>query len=244
MTQHADRKTRIRDYQAAHPGVTFTAAARRIEAADIAARLDALPTGPVNTLASLLAALVHNGEALAVAARLAACLTPDPEAERLARATEAAYQARMTPPAGLSVRRRRVLEQAFQTAQDDEDRYRMYTDPDYTDPYSAEQRTLHAVATALRCAAASGDGRFAGAAADVLDSLVLDFTADAIRGYRDRLGTIPATAAEGPAARGAQAALRALAAAADISVNGDQEWTACIQLFEDARDLARAASRT
>ncbi|MFI5591110.1 hypothetical protein ACIA5G_39085 [Amycolatopsis sp. NPDC051758] len=243
MTQHADRKARIRAYQAAHPDVPFTAAARHVDAADITARLAALPPGPQNALAALLATLPHNDEALTVAACLAARLTPDPEAERLARLTTAAEEARRNPPAGLSASRRRALEQAFRAAQDDEDWYLMGSDSDYPDPYIPERRALHAVATALRCAVAVSDGgRFAGAAADVLDSLMLDFTADALRGRRYALGTIPATAAAGPAARDAHAALHALAAAADIPWRGDEEWTACIQLLEQARDLVRAAS--
>ncbi|HEY3480471.1 MAG TPA: hypothetical protein VGL02_16365 [Streptomyces sp.] len=240
MTHYADRNARIRAYRAAYPGITFTAAARHVDAAAIAARLAALPPGPLNTLAGLLTALPRNDEALRVADSLARHLTPDPEAARLAQATEAAYAAMMGSPAGLPARERRALEEAFDAAQDAQGWHLAGHDP-----YSEEQFLLRAVATALRAAAGGQGAQFAGAAADVLDTFMLDFTADAIRsGGRDCLGTIPATAAQGATALNAQAALRALSAAAETPIRGDEEWTACIRLLEQARDLARAASRT
>lgn len=239
MTQHADRKARIRDFQATHPGLTFTAAARHVDAADIAARLAMLPPGPLHTLAGLLTTLIRSDETLQVADRLARHLTPDPEAARLATATAAAYAARMNPPADLPVRGHAALEQAFTAAQDVEGWYHRDADP-----CEDERFLLRAAATGLRAAAAGEGARFAGAAADVLDTLVLDFTADAIRGGRDCLGAVPVTAAAGSAARTALAALAALAAAAGVPFRGDEEWTACIRLLEQARDLARTASRT
>ncbi|WP_410646517.1 hypothetical protein [Amycolatopsis sp. cmx-4-54] len=239
MTCFANRKNQIRALQAAHPGMAYGEAARQVDTtnntADLLAGLRQTP------MVALAAALNTAGE-FDYAARLARSLAreqaPDPEAERLARATEDAYRAMIGAPAGLSAAGHEALNKAY----NDADNAQYHHSPDDY-PYEDEQAVVQAAFTALSLAADLTDGApaLARAAADVLATLRFDFTADAIRGYREDFGAVPVSA-DNPAARHARAAVEALADATEIQYGGDEEWQGCIDLLDQALRHATTAA--
>ena len=238
MTRYATRKSRIRAYQAANPGTSYSVAARRIDAANTANLLTGLRSTPMVALATALNAAGEATFAADLAHDIAAKQKPDPEAERLARAANDAYDAMVNAPNTLPAAARRHLAQAY----DDADNARYYHSA--TDPYRSELAVVFAAFTALRCATTLvGDPTaLARAAANVLATLRFDFTADAIRGHREEFEPIPTATTDNPAARYAQAAAETIAAATAIEVHRDEEWQECIRLLEQALQLANAAA--
>lgn len=109
------------------------------------------------------------------------------------------------------------------------------------DPYGEERLVCRAVLTALAHAGTSVTSRCLEPAADVLDEYARSATtwADAIRDVRLKAEDAligPMT----PGAAAARAAYRTLAEATRVPFDGDQEWTLCAELIEEAAALARA----
>lgn len=245
MTRYATRKVKIRAYQAAHPGMTYTEATRQFDA-DTQPALPLLPPETPATLDALAAVLIGLGQrdlAEPITTALASWRKDAQRTRVLAQATEVAYNAMINAPAGLSHLHRRALKQAYENAQREDD----YFDP-HEDPYEEAQLVLNtAFMLLVRAAGAADDGEaLAGLAAGILGRQSFEFAADAIRSMwlPDAWlpGAIPAPAANIPSARHAHAAAEALSAAAAIPFRGDEEWTDCQDLIKKAVDLAHAAA--
>jgi len=233
MTRNSNRKTRVRAVMAAQPNLNFSEAARHVDFTATDEVLAALAPSPIVALAGALNSAGWHRDAARLAEHLAWQPEPDPEADRLRKAADVAAKAADTAPD----RRREALQQASNDAgnalSDHLDRG--------GDPYDDEMLLVRAAVTGLRCAATLADGTaVAAAVADLLDTLRLDFTADAIRYHAD-VGPIAAPART-ESARRANAALHALATAAATPANRDQDWLECIAHLEEARKLARAAA--
>lgn len=236
MTRFANRKSRIRAFQAAHPGMGYGVAARHVDTANTADLLANLRHTPMVALAAALNTAGELTFAAELARTIAAEQRPDPEAERLARAAGDAYDAMFNAPAGLSAAAHAALAQAYNDA-DNEQYYHSAADP-----YDGERAVVGAAFTALSVAATLADGApvLARAAADVLATLAFEFTADAIR-CGEKFGPVP-RAADNPAARFARAAVEALAAASEVRFGGDEEWGKCMGLLNQALQLANDAA--
>ncbi len=238
MTLFANRKSKVRAYQAAHSGMAYRDAAREIDIATTADLLAGLRHTPMVALAAALNTAGEHVRAAKLARSLARKQASEPEAERLAQAASDAYDAMIAAPAGLSAADNERLSQAY----NDADNARYYPSPD-DDPYGSELAVVGVVFTALSAAATgAGDARsLTRAAADVLGTLHFEFTADAIRGHRDTFGAVP-DAADAPTARQARNAAAALAAAVEIQRGGDEDWQRCIGLLNQAMTLADTAA--
>jgi len=236
MTRNADRKARIRAVKAAQPNLNFSEAARRVDFTATAELLATLAPSPMAALAGALDTAGWHRDAARLADRLASRPEPDSVADRpRPAADDAATTANDAPPA-LTPHSRTTLERAAVEASN---AVSDHQDP-RDDPYDDEMFVVEAAVTGLRCAATLADGTaVAAAAADLLDMLFLDFTAEAIRG-RTGIGPV-ARPARTESARRANAALHALAAAAATGVDRDREWAQCVTHLTKARRLARAA---
>lgn len=239
MTRYADRKAKIRAYQAAHPGMTYSQAASQF---DIGTQLalplsPAEPPSPFEALAATLVELGQNDLAKSITTALTRWNKQAQEARPLTQATQDAYEAMINAPAQLPRAERDKLTLAFETAQDAEDYLRLGDDP-------YEEMSLFLSTTFVlltRAASLAGGGQaLAQEAAGILDKQSLEFAADAIRSMRfhPEISALANT----PSAQHAHAAAEALIAAAAIPFHRDQEWTACMDLIKKAAEFAHAAA--
>lgn len=114
------------------------------------------------------------------------------------------------------------------------------------DPYADDREVLHIAARALAHAGAVTDGRLlAEATSRVLpapeDTHQFLWLSDAIR-HGGQLNLPPLDGPPTPRATAARQAAELIAAASRIRFCGDEEWTACAQLLEDAVVLTRSAA--
>ena len=196
-------------------GQKYTVALREARAAD-------------GGLARQLRATGHS----AAAARLDAHTSWLVEYNRRSAIYTAAWDACNDPPTGTTRRQRHALARARDEALAEFDSWCS------GDPYEGERTMLDGAFLLLLHAAAvpdsTGPARAAAAALNRLDCLM---AADSIRGMRLELSAV----VEGSDTPAAMAA-RCLAGAAKIPFAGDEEWTACARLLEEAQRWAHAAA--
>jgi hypothetical protein len=239
VTRYADRKAKIRAFQATHPGMTYSQAARQVDVgAQLALPLPAIEQpSPFDALAASLTGLGQNDLAKRITTAQARWHRQVHEERALAQATKDAHDALINAPAGLSRAERHALTVAYELAEDAEDRVGLGDDS-----YEEVDLFLSTAFELLIRAASLADGSqaLAQVAAEILDEQSLEFAADAIRGMAFH-HAIP-DPAKTPAAQHAQAAAETLVAAAAVRFGGDKEWTACMNLIKKAGELARAAA--
>ncbi|WP_330352092.1 hypothetical protein [Streptomyces chartreusis] len=185
-----------------------------------------------------LAAALETAELTHEAHRLRVALRPDPEWEAATAAYEAAYEAEdRARQAGAPSR---VLDRLYEATL--EANQRMGDLCSYTDPFKGDRDVCRAVLMGLYHAGKYEDSPCLRPAADVLaDRAKMALAwADGIRGFMP-LKRLSGPLTPGPTA--ARAAYRSLAEATKLPFNGDEEWTRCGELIEEAAALARAACR-
>lgn len=195
-------------------------AERKSPTARLAAALDAVE-------------LTHEAHSLRTA------LAPDPEWDAATAAYEAAYEAEdRALKAGAP---RHVLDRLYEArvkATDQMDALCRYDDS----VYEGDRAVCRAVLMGLAHAGRNEESPCLRPAADVLaDCAEMALAwADGIRSF------VPLLSLAGPTTPGptaARAAYRALAEATQLPFKGDEEWTRCAELIEEAAALARAACR-
>lgn len=179
-------------------------------------------------LARQLRATGHNAAAARLDAHTSWCVEHDRRSAIYAAASDACND----PPAGTTRRQWHARARARDEALAELDFWCS------GDPYEGEQALFDGVFLLLLHAAAVPDGTGpARAAAAALDSLDCLMAADSIRG----MGLEPGAGVEDSDLPAAMAA-RCLADAAKIPFVGDEEWTACASLIEEAQRWAHAAA--
>lgn len=189
---------------------------------------------PTRRLAAALEAVQLNVEAH----QLRTALQPDPEWDAATAAYEAAYEAEQrATEAGAP---QAVLDRLYEVTR--EANARMGELCSYSDVFAGDRAVCRAVLMGLAHAGRTEGSPCLRPAADVLADRAKEALAwaDGIRGF------VPLVRLSGPLTPGptaARAAYRSLAAATKLPFKGDEEWTRCGELIEEAAALARAACR-